>query len=433
MSWRAEARPAAFRGVPFWVEDAGASGGRRGEDHEYPQRERGWAEDLGAAARQGTLAGYLIGPDHRAQAARLEAALGRAGPGTLDHPHRGELRVQVRRWRFAERAAEGGMTRVHLDFVEAGENVQPTAAPDTGAEAGRAADAAEAAARRAFRVAARLATMTDTVRAALRGDIGAIVAVTGEALAMIPVRDIAAAAGLDRALAGLAAAADRDIDLGDAAALAGRVGDAVDLLRRSGAVDVARPALARLGWADGADGALGIVDTASGLVGARDAPTAARRGLDRLAGFGTLPAPGSGPAATAAANGAAVTRLVRRVATVAIARATLDRPSDDRPPGDRADALALRDDVLGALDRVVLDAGETGEDAVAGAFAGLSVAVARHLSGRADRARPAPAETGAALPVPSLVAAYRAAGDAAGAPALAAGAWHPAFVGGVGS
>ena len=46
-SWREDLRPASFRGVPFLVDESHVVIGRRVVLHEYPLRDKPYAEDLG--------------------------------------------------------------------------------------------------------------------------------------------------------------------------------------------------------------------------------------------------------------------------------------------------------------------------------------------------------------------------------------------------
>lgn len=51
MSWRDRLLPASFRGVGFWVDQAKVPVGKKGQLHEYPQRDlpflKGWANSPG--------------------------------------------------------------------------------------------------------------------------------------------------------------------------------------------------------------------------------------------------------------------------------------------------------------------------------------------------------------------------------------------------
>lgn len=141
MTWRQELRPASFRGLAFEVEGDTATFGRRTQVHEYPQRDKPWAEDLGRATRQINLTAFLIGDDYLRRRDALLAALETKGPGTLVHPWYGELQVSVREPASVTHShRNGGMCEITLSFVEAGELQFPAAGASFGAQSLAAAD-----------------------------------------------------------------------------------------------------------------------------------------------------------------------------------------------------------------------------------------------------------------------------------------------------
>lgn len=144
MSWKDKLQPASFRGVAFVVEDDDSTFGRRTQQFEYPQRDKPYVEDLGRRAREGSVIGYLIGPDYMAARDQLLAAIETAGPGELVHPWYGRIKVTLTDGcRISHSIREGGMCRVQLSFVEAGELSFPTSASAPGAQSLLAADAVQ--------------------------------------------------------------------------------------------------------------------------------------------------------------------------------------------------------------------------------------------------------------------------------------------------
>lgn len=121
----------SFRGVPFLVEERAGEGGRRGELHEFPQRDVPYFEDLGRAARAWSFTAFVIGSDYGEQRDALLAALEEEGPGTLYHPELGEVQAAARRFSYAETRDAGGKCTFTLSFVEAGENLYPSDEQDT--------------------------------------------------------------------------------------------------------------------------------------------------------------------------------------------------------------------------------------------------------------------------------------------------------------
>lgn len=150
MTWRDNYRTASFRGVNFHVESADSSHGRRQAVHEHAQRDVPYTEDLGRKAREFSVSGYLIGADYHLQRDALVAACEVAGPGQLVHPYRGELSVVCRGLTVSESSQDGGMCRVSLTFLEAGQASFPRAVTDNVNAISSAAEALKDAAKLSF-------------------------------------------------------------------------------------------------------------------------------------------------------------------------------------------------------------------------------------------------------------------------------------------
>ncbi|SNT29030.1 Mu-like prophage DNA circulation protein [Noviherbaspirillum humi] len=132
MAWRDNLRPASFRGVPFSVDGATLNAGRRLARHEYPQRDIPYMEDMGRKAREYKVEALIVGADYMAGRDRLLAAIEEAGPGQLVHPYYGTLSVVVSGdVQLTETTREGGMVKVTMTFVEAGQQETPQASTDT--------------------------------------------------------------------------------------------------------------------------------------------------------------------------------------------------------------------------------------------------------------------------------------------------------------
>lgn len=150
MGWRENYRAASFRGVPFFVESADSTHGRRQAVHEHAQRDVPYTEDLGRKAREFSVSGYLIGIDYQSQLDELIKACETAGPGVLVHPYRGEMTVTCRGLGVSESSGEGGMCVVKLTFLEAGEASFPSAKVDTVNAISEKGNAVTAAAEKSF-------------------------------------------------------------------------------------------------------------------------------------------------------------------------------------------------------------------------------------------------------------------------------------------
>lgn len=133
MSWIDNLQDASLRGVPFKVDEDEATFGRRVQVHEYPNRDKPWAEDMGRATRRFSVQAYLVGDDYFEQRNRLIEAVEKPGSCTLVHPFYGEMTVTVTdEVRVSHTKDEGRMCRVSFSFIESGELSFPKAGIATG-------------------------------------------------------------------------------------------------------------------------------------------------------------------------------------------------------------------------------------------------------------------------------------------------------------
>ena len=130
MAWRDELQPASFKGTPFKVNASDLQSGRRVVEHEYPQRDVPYGEDLGRQARSFTLDAFVLGADYLTQKNALLDACESAGPGELIHPYYGSRQVLCTSVRIREAINDGGVARFSLTFNEAGQQQFPTATID---------------------------------------------------------------------------------------------------------------------------------------------------------------------------------------------------------------------------------------------------------------------------------------------------------------
>jgi prophage DNA circulation protein len=131
--------PASFRKIPFEVRSAGLESGRRVQIHEYPQRDKPLAQDLGKATRNIEFDAFVVGTDYVEQADALAGALEEYGSGILVHPWYGSLTVNVKTFRVSLDAALGE-AKFSLSFVEAGELAFPASSESTAALSREAAE-----------------------------------------------------------------------------------------------------------------------------------------------------------------------------------------------------------------------------------------------------------------------------------------------------
>ncbi|TWA69738.1 prophage DNA circulation protein [Azospirillum baldaniorum] len=340
MTWRDQLRPASFRGVPFKVDGDELAAGRRVQLHEYPQRDKPYAEDLGRATRKITLTAYLIGPDYMAQRDRLLAALEEAGPGELVHPQYGTLQVVADgECRVAHSRDEGGLCRFSLSFAESGELAFPSATVNTSATCWRRADALAATSLADFAAHFGVAGVADFVRAGAIADV------------------VKAVGMIERTVRGFSWSAVLGGLLGD---LDGLLGSPSTLAQRIMALFTGTGTTRRSGGRGGA------------VAGSSSLATAGPTAQQRLASLGRVAAyvPPSPTYATVtparrqqARNSAAVAALVRRAALVQSARVAADAEwpvyqeaiTERDALAQRIDAEALRPDVPDATFRALTD------------------------------------------------------------------------------
>jgi prophage DNA circulation protein len=148
--WRDRLRPASWRGIPFYVDEAAGEVGRRYQHHEYPQRDQPWAEDLGRSRRTWAINGYVLGAGYMGLRDRLISACEQRGPGKLVHPYVGELHVVCERFRYREWVEQGGICKFEMGFAEPGTRGAPSARRAAGAAVRGAAQGLATAAISAF-------------------------------------------------------------------------------------------------------------------------------------------------------------------------------------------------------------------------------------------------------------------------------------------
>jgi len=114
--WTTGYLEASFRGVPFFIQGAGYTTGRRNVKHVYPRQNIVDHEDMGQDDKTFSLDAYVLGDDYYNQRNRLEDALDLGGSGVLVHPYRGVLTVVVDSYSVNERTSKGRFADIKLNF-----------------------------------------------------------------------------------------------------------------------------------------------------------------------------------------------------------------------------------------------------------------------------------------------------------------------------
>ncbi|MFG6462256.1 DNA circularization protein [Roseateles sp. DXS20W] len=387
-TWRDQLKPATFRGVPFFVDNHETALGRRVHVHEFPQRDKPYAEDLGRRTRTINVVAYVLGPDYMAARDALATALDAAGPGLLVHPYLGEMTCSAAECSLSESTAEGGKASFKIAFVESGENIFTTAAESTSATAVAKADFASAAVQSNFERRHSVQGKPAFVAQASAG-------IFGKALG-----GIESAVALVRGAASKVAELQRDIDA--------QRRELVDLIYSP------------------ASAAQALVGNIKALVrGVAETPEDAlslARSLYRFGADLPLIVPATSSRKAQAANQAELVQLVRVAALAEGARAAARVEFDSYEA-----AAAARDELVDGLTDAMERDGLA--DEVYDALRGLRSAVVRDIAARgADLARLVAWSPAATLP--SLALAQQLYADASREPELLARnrIRHPLFV-----
>lgn len=403
--WRKQLRPGSFRDVPFSVKSAQTQVGRRVAIHEYPQRDESYPEDLGLKADAFTVEALVIGPDYFKARDALIEALKTAGPGVLVHPYYGTRTVTLASpARISESTDEGGIARFSLDFIEAGDRIEPSDRPDTQASVESAADNA----------------------------LSAISTDFANNFSLDGLPDFGVAAALDMAkgtMASLEAAKNSLVpDIGvlsDYMAAASGVGSSLGGLIRAPAAY--------------AQAVLGMFGSLKALAKTPLYALASYRGMFNY-GSKHSAVPTTTPSRVQQAqNQAAMASLCRRAALIegarVASRATLD--TYDQAVSNRDDLAARLDDEAAGLVPAAVGNGTPAQtqqevsEEVYQALTALRVVLVKDLTARSINA---PRVTSVVLPstMPALVAAYKIHGDPARADELISrnrsAIRHPGFV-----
>lgn len=403
--WRKQLRPGSFRDVPFFVKSAQTQVGRRVAIHEYPQRDEAYPEDLGLKADAFTVDVLVIGPDYFKARDALIEALKKAGPGVLVHPYYGTRTVTLANpARISETIDEGGLARFSLDFVEAGDRIEPSDRPDTQASVESAADNA----------------------------LSAISADFANGFSLDGLPDFGAAAALDMAkgvMASLESAKN---------ALVPDIGVLSDYMAAASGVSSSLGGLIRAPAAY-AQAVLGVFGSLKALAKTPLNALASYRGMFDY-GSKQSAVPTTTPSRVRqASNQAAMASLCRRAALIegarVASRATLE--TYDQAVSNRDDLAARLDDEAAGLVPAPVGNGTAAQtqqevsEEVYQALTALRVALVKDLTARSINA---PRVTSVTLPstMPALVAAYKIHGDPARADELISRnrsiVRHPGFV-----
>ncbi len=129
--WKARLLPASFRGIPFFIERHDFVGGRNNVQHEPPNRNSSFAEDMGRKPQGYNLTGHVLGDNYFFIRDALIDAMETEDKGILVHPYLGVKEVQPGEFNFSEDTSEGRIATFQLNFTEAGDPSFPIAFLDS--------------------------------------------------------------------------------------------------------------------------------------------------------------------------------------------------------------------------------------------------------------------------------------------------------------
>ncbi|PXX49369.1 DNA circularization protein [Aquitalea magnusonii] len=434
-SYQDQLRPASYRGVPFIVLAADGKFGRRNALHEYPNRDTVWVEDMGRAARQISLIGFLVGDDVIQQRDQLIAAAESKDMGELVHPTLGTLYVSLDTLRVTEKWDSARVFEIALAFTESGLREFPSDTTDTTADVDGAAAAGGLAA---------VADFMHQVADAVKQGIAIVQQVVNTVTKWVGIvkNVINAARNLYNAIAGIPGYFGRFHGLLDsysgpvprtptATAVAVRQAIAAGTQQR----DVVVSSLGSMSAAAGALSsdpgtinafAASVQAVVVNVLAACANPADAISALTQMAQFTppALPQDTSQIGTAMAAAQSATAALLRRSAVIGACQA-----SARYLPTSYDDAVAMRAQMCALLDGEIQFAADAGQDETYQALRSLRAAVVADLTARGGKLSRVTTVT-TPTPVPALLLALRLYRDPTRADELIrqASPIHPAFM-----
>lgn len=142
MGWKDQLRDASFKGVPIKWLDISGENGRRLADHEFPQRDRPWIEDMGRATRPYAFTAVCCGDSWLDDLNTLLAIMEAPGAGELVHPLFGRVTVYAKPAKWHMAIDDGPRVDVALEFTENGDLLFPTKVQQTASKVDECASGA---------------------------------------------------------------------------------------------------------------------------------------------------------------------------------------------------------------------------------------------------------------------------------------------------
>jgi len=138
--WARRLLKASFKGVPFFVVSSDFGAGRRVKQHEFPDRDESFAEDLGKKADTFQIEGHVLGDNYFQNRDALISACSNEGVGELVHPYLGNKQVICGPISVKETTDNGRIATISFTFFDAGNNAFPSIEIDKDAALIKSAD-----------------------------------------------------------------------------------------------------------------------------------------------------------------------------------------------------------------------------------------------------------------------------------------------------
>ncbi|NUT73523.1 DNA circularization N-terminal domain-containing protein [Pseudomonas sp. C1C7] len=139
-TWRDQMLPASFRGIRFLIPQASVPVGMKVQLHEFPQRDKPYAEQMGKQAQVHRLVCWIIGDDCFERRDKFMEAVQTPGAGELVHPWLGRMQVKAGEAELTHDFKQGGMAAFAVTFYPDTPLKFPTAKVNTQQQVVKASD-----------------------------------------------------------------------------------------------------------------------------------------------------------------------------------------------------------------------------------------------------------------------------------------------------
>lgn len=130
MAWDDRLQTASWRGIEFFIDSHNFGTGLNTVNHEFPDRDKPFTEDIGRKSRTFSVQGHILGDNYFSIRDQLIAACEEPGAGELIHPYLGSRIVKCTSLRVNEDTKKGRFASISFEFIEAGDVAFPRPVDD---------------------------------------------------------------------------------------------------------------------------------------------------------------------------------------------------------------------------------------------------------------------------------------------------------------